>query len=83
MLDSAPAPVAQSVECPLQETGGHGSIPGCDMHKVAKNGTSCSSLGTETDRVELGLVDTVSGLCKWVGCLGHDTSVRQHYKSEH
>ena len=29
--------------------------------KVIKNGTSCSSLGTQTYGVELGLVDPVSG----------------------
>ena len=43
-------------------------------------------LGNQTYGVELGLVDPVSGLCDWVWyhvkCLGHDTSVRQHYKSE-
>ena len=37
-------------------TGGHGFDP-----KVVKNGTSCSSLGTQTYGVELGLVDPVSG----------------------
>ena len=51
------APVAYSVECPLRGTRGHGfGIP-----KVVKNGTSCSSLGTQTYRIELGLVDPVSG----------------------
>ena len=50
------APVAQQVECPLQGTGGHRS-----RHtKVVKNGTSCSSLGTQTYGVELGLVEPVS-----------------------
>ena len=38
-------------------------------------------------RVELGLVDPVSGYCDYVWyhvkCLGHETSVRQHYKSGH
>ena len=29
--------------------------------KVVKNGTGCSSLGTQTYGVELGLVDPVSG----------------------
>ena len=50
--------------------------------KVVKNGTSCSSLGTQTNWVELGLVEPVSGSYH-VKCLGYDTSVRQHYKSEH
>ena len=79
--------MAQLVECPLRGTGGHGFDPGPRHTKVVKNGTSCSSLGTQTYGVELGLVDPVSGLCDWVWyhvkCLGHDTSVRQHYKSEH
>ena len=55
------APVAQSVECPLRGTGGHAFDPGPRHTKVVKNGTSCSSLGTPTYRVELGLVDPVSG----------------------
>ena len=48
------ASIAQLVECPLRGTGGHG---------VVKNGTtcSCSSLGTQTYGVELGLVDPVPG----------------------
>ena len=82
-----PAPIAQLVECPLRGPGGHGFDPGPRHTKVVKNGTSCSSLGTQTYGVELGLVNPVSGLCDWVWyhvkCLGHDTSVRQHYKSEH
>ena len=61
--------------------------PGPRHTKVVKNGTSCSSLGTQTYRVELGLIDPVSGYCDWVWyhakCVGHDTSVRQHYNSEH
>ena len=44
-----PAPVAQSVECPLWGMGGHGFDPGLWHTKVVKNGTSCSSLGTQTD----------------------------------
>ena len=56
-----PAPIAQLVECPLRETGGHGFDPGPRHTKVVKNGTSCSSLGTQTYGVELGLVDPVSG----------------------
>ena len=56
-----PAPIAQLVECPLRGTGGHGFDPGLRHTKVVKNGTSCSSLGTQTYGVELGLVDPVSG----------------------
>ena len=82
-----PAPIAQLAECPLRATGGHGFDPRPRHTKVIKNGTSCSSLVTQTYGVELGLVDPVSGLCDWVWyhvkCLGHDTSMRQHYKSEH
>ena len=56
-----PAPIAQLEECPLRGTGGHGFDPGPRHTKVVKNGTSCSSLGTQTYLVELGLVDPVSG----------------------
>ena len=42
-------------------TGGHGFDPGPRHTKVVKNGTSCSSLGTQIYEVELGLVDPVSG----------------------
>ena len=56
-----PAPIAQFVECPLRGTGGHGFDPGPRLTKVVKNDTSCSSLGTQTYGVELGLVDPVSG----------------------
>ena len=56
-----PAPIAQLVECPLRGTGGHGFDPGPRHTKVVKNGTSCSSLGTQIHGVELGLVDPVSG----------------------
>ena len=59
--DSPPAPIAQLVECPLRETGGHRFDPGPRHTKVVKNGISCSSLGTQTYGVELGLVDPVSG----------------------
>ena len=55
------APIAQLVECPLRGTGGHGLDPGLRHTKVIKNGSSCSSLGTQTYGVELGLVDPVSG----------------------
>ena len=55
-----PAPVAQLVECQLQEMGGHGIDPEPRHTKVVKNGTSCSSLGTQT-WAELGLVNPVSG----------------------
>ena len=57
----SPAPIAQLVECPLRGTGGYGFDPGPRHTKVVKNGTSCSSLGTQTYEVELGLVDPVSG----------------------
>ena len=56
-----PAPIAQLVECPLRETGGHGFDPGPRHTKVDKNVTSCASLGTQISGVELGLVDPVSG----------------------
>ena len=56
-----PVPIAQLVECPLRGTGGHGFDPVPRHTKVVKNGTSCSSLGTQTYGVELGLVDPVSG----------------------
>ena len=56
-----PAPIAQLVECPLRGTGGHGFDPGPRHTKIVKNGTSCSSLGTQIYGVELGLVDPVSG----------------------
>ena len=55
-----PAPIAQLVECPLRGTGGHGFDPGQRHTKVVKNGTSCSSLGTQIYGIELGLVDPVS-----------------------
>ena len=41
-------PIAQLVECPLRGTGGHGFDPGPRHTKAVKNGTSCSSLGTQT-----------------------------------
>ena len=53
-------PVAQSVECQLRGTGGHGFNPGLRHTKVIENGTSCCSLGTQTYGVELGLDDLVS-----------------------
>ena len=56
-----PAPIAQLVECPFRGTGGHGFDPGPRHTKVVKHSTSCSSLGTQTYGVELGLVDPVSG----------------------
>ena len=56
-----PAPVAQVVEYPLRGTGEHGFDPGPRHTKPVKNSTSCSSLGTQTYGVELGLVDPVSG----------------------
>ena len=56
-----PAPIGHLVECLLRGTGGHGFDPGPRHNKVVKNGTSCSSLGTQIYGVELGLVDPVSG----------------------
>ena len=47
-----PVPIAQSVECLLRGTG---------HTKVVKNGTSCSSLGSQISWVKLGLVDPVTG----------------------
>ena len=61
MYISVPAQVAQLVECPLRVTGGHGFDPGLRHTKIVKNGTSCSSLGTQTYVVELGLVDPMPG----------------------
>ena len=46
---------------PLRGMGGHGFDPRPRHTKVVKNGTSCSSLGTQNYGVELGLVDPVSG----------------------
>ena len=43
-----PAPVAQSVESPLREPWGHGFDPRPRHTEVFKNGTSCSSLSTQT-----------------------------------
>ena len=65
-------------------TGDNGFDPGPRHTKVIRNGTSCSSLGTQAFGVELWMVDPVSELYDWyhVKCLGHDTSVRLHYKSE-
>ena len=53
----APALVAQSVECPLRGTWGHGFAP----RPRYKNGIGGSSLGIQTYGVELGLVDPVLG----------------------
>ena len=47
--------------CLLRGTGGPGFDPGPRHTKVVKNGTSCSSLGTQIYGVELGLVNPVSG----------------------
>ena len=69
------------VSAPRSE--GTGLHPGPRHTKVVDNVTSCSPLGTKIFRVGLGL----SVLCDWgwykVKCLGLDTTVRQHYKSEH
>ena len=48
-------------QCLLRGTGGHGFDLGPRHTRVVKNGTSCSSLGTQTYGVELGLVNPVSG----------------------
>ena len=60
-ITAKPASVGQAVECPLRVTGSHGFDPGSRHTKVVKNGTSCSSLGTQTYGVGLGLVEPVSG----------------------
>ena len=39
----------------------HGFDPGPRRTKVFENGTSCSSLSTQTYEEELGLVEAVSG----------------------
>ena len=52
-----PVPVAQSVECLLRMTRGHSLNPMPRNTKVIKNGTSCSSLGTQIYAVKLGLAD--------------------------
>ena len=57
------------IECPLLGR----EIPVRDSGLLVKNGTSCSSFGTQTYELELGLVDPVSE-CDWmwyhVKCLG-------------
>ena len=45
----------------VQATGGHGFDLRQRHIKVVKNDTSCSSLGTQIYRAELGLLDPVSG----------------------
>ena len=50
-----------SVECLLRGMGGHEFAPGPRHIKVVKNGTSFTSLGTQTYGVELILVDPESG----------------------
>ena len=50
-----------TILCPLRGMGGPGFDPGPDIPKSLKNGTSCSSLGTQIYGVDLGLVDPVSG----------------------
>ena len=63
-----------------------GSLPGCDIPKSLKMVLAAPCLALKTYGVEAGLVNPVAG-CDWVWYyvkwLGHDTSVRQHYKSEH
>ena len=60
--------VAQSVECLLRVTGGHGFDPRSRHIKVIKNGTSCSSLGTQAYGVELGLVNSTQCQDNVAGC---------------
>ena len=55
---SRPALIAQWVECPLRGTGGHGFDPGPRHTKVVKMVLAAPRLAL---RVELGLVDPVSG----------------------
>ena len=50
-------PEALSVECPRREICSQGFNPGLQHTKVFKNGTSCSSVSTQTYEEELGLVD--------------------------
>ena len=59
-----PVPVAQSVECPLRKTWGHGFDPRWRHTKVFKNSTSCSSLSTQTYGEDLGLVE--AGESDWL-----------------
>ena len=47
LSEGVPAPIAQLVDCPFRGTGGHGFDPGPRHTEVVKNGTSCSSLGTQ------------------------------------
>ena len=56
-----PAPVAQSVECPLHETWGHGFDPGPRHTKVFKMVLAARRLALKTYGEELGLVEAVSG----------------------
>ena len=59
LIREVPTSVAQAESAPGK--GGHRFDPGPRLTKVVKNGTGCSSLDTQTYRVELGLVDPVSG----------------------
>ena len=52
-----------SVECLLRGMGGYEFARRPRHIKVVKNGTSCTSPGTQTYGVELILVDPVSGSC--------------------
>ena len=53
-------PVAQLVEYPLQGMGGQVFNPGLRHTKVVKNGTSYSSLGTQSYSIELGLISVTT-----------------------
>ena len=59
-LVCVPTPDSSVGRLSARGTGGHGFDPGSRHTKVVKNGTSCSSLGTQSYRVELGLVNPVS-----------------------
>ena len=80
-----PAPIVQFVECPRRRTWGHRFDPGSQHTKVVKNGTSCASLSDLRGRARTG---PPSVKVMWLGLVscevsGHDTSVRQRFKSEH
>ena len=67
------AAVAQLVECPLRGKEGHRFDPRPRHTKVVKNGTSCSSLITQTYGIELGLVVT-SVRIMWLGVVSCQVS---------
>ena len=82
----SPAPVAQSVECPLRGTRGYGFDPGRDIPKSLKLYELL--LAWHSDVQARARAGRLSIRIMWLGvvscqCLGHDTSLRQHYKREH